>query len=376
MNTMNIVLDGIIFEQQALGGIPRIYQEILPRICDLDRTIQFLLVTYGPIRSNWPEHAQIVHHPLWPLNRYIQPGNYLWSFKKRVRSWTTGYGLSSHAHDIWHSTHYTLPHKWRGAVLISAYDLLVERFAPIFDESMYHQIRAEMRRSVAAADGIICISETTKAELIDFYQTDSSKLYVVPLAHSEVFQPLPLSECQNELTGEKPFFLYVGGRGKYKNFKIILDALEIWAQKAEVDLVVVGDEWTAAEKELLIEKNLYNHVRWVGHLDDRMLCLLYNCAQALIYSSLYEGFGLPILEAMACGCPVIASNIPSTVEVGHNIPIYFEPTARESLRDAFTMALNNAENKKRIQVGLAHVNQYSWDCNAKQTYEIYQQFSS
>ncbi|MEZ4726558.1 MAG: glycosyltransferase family 1 protein [Caldilineaceae bacterium] len=373
---MNIVLDGIIFEQQTHGGIPRIYQELLPRICLLDPTIQFLLVTHGPIRSQWPDQAQIVHRRLWPLDRYIQPGHYLWSFKKQVRSRIAGYSLSAHADKIWHSTHYTLPHKWKGPVLIAAYDLLVERFAPLFDEPMYHQIRAEIRRCIAAADGIICISETTKKEIVDFYQTAGSKLYVAPLAHSDAFHPLPVSECPNELTGEKPFFLYVGGRGKYKNFKIILDALAIWPQKAEVDLVVVGAEWTAAEKEVLVEKNLYNYVRRVDYVDDQTLCILYNQAQALIYPSLYEGFGLPILEAMACGCPVIASHIPSTLEIGRDIPLYFEPTAPESLRDAFDVALNGAGKEERIHAGLAHVNQYSWDRSAKRTYDIYQLFVS
>jgi len=373
---MNIVLDGIIFEQQPRGGIPRIYQEMLPRICLLDPTIQFLLVTHGLIRSQWPDHAQIVHRRLWPLDRYIQPGHYLWSFKKQVRSWIAGYSLSSHADNIWHSTHYTLPHQWKGPVLIAAYDLLVERFAPLFDEPMYHQIRTEIRRCIAAADGIICISETTKKELVDFYHAESSKLHVTPLAHSTVFHRLPLSGCLNELAGEKPFFLYIGGRGKYKNFQIILDAFAIWRQKAEVDLVVVGDEWTAAEKEVLVEKNLYNHVRRVDHVDDQTLCILYNHAQALIYPSLYEGFGLPILEAMACGCPIIASNIPSTFEVGGDIPIYFEPTAAESLLDAFEMVLSGAGKEARIHAGLAHVNQYSWDRSAKQTYDIYQLFAS
>ncbi|MGB0383293.1 MAG: glycosyltransferase family 4 protein [Ardenticatenaceae bacterium] len=372
---MNIILDGVIFEQQARGGIPRIYQEILPRLCFLDPTIQFLLLTYGPIRSKWPDHAQIIHRRLWPLNRYIQPGASLWSFKKRVRSWIAGVSLSSHAHEIWHSTHYTLPHKWKGPILISAYDLLIERFAPVFDEPLYHQIRAEMRRCIAAADGVICISETTKKEMADFYQTDSSKLYVVPLAHSEVFQPLALSDLKDELAGQKPFFLYVGGRGRYKNFKIILEAFEIWPQKADVDLVVVGAEWTAAEKEALTEKNLHPHVRLVGHLDDQRLCVLYNRAQALIYPSLYEGFGLPPLEAMACGCLVIASHIPSTLEVAGEVPIYFEPTEPESLRDAFDITVNETQNKDRVCAGFAHLNNYSWDKTAKQTLNLYQLFS-
>ena len=372
---MNVVLDGVIFEQQARGGIPRIYQETMPRICELDPTVQMLVLTHGPTRSKWPVHAQITHRPLWSVNRYIQPGAYLWSLKKRVRSWIAGVSLTSHAHEIWHSTHYTLPSKWQGPILISAYDLLLERFAPMFDEPLYHQIRAETHRCIAAADGVICISETTKQEIVDFYQMDSRKLYVVPLAHSDVFRPIPLTNAHDELVGNKPFFLYVGGRGKYKNFKTVLAAFEVWSQKTEVDLIVVGAEWTDTEKEALVEKNLHAHVRLVGHLDDEQLCGLYNRAQAFIYPSLYEGFGLPLLEAMACGCPIIASRIPSTVEVAGDVPMYFEPTEPESLQEAFDIALNERQNSSRIRAGYARLNNYSWDKTAQQTLDLYRQFS-
>lgn len=376
---MTIVLDGIIFEQQANGGIPRTYQEILPRICNLDPTIQFSLITHGPIRSTWPPHAQINHRCLWSFNRYIQPGNYLWSFKKQIRSRIAGLSLKSQAHEIWHSTHYTLPYKWKGPVLISAYDLLIERFASMFDEYLYHQIRMEMRRCIVAADGVICNSETTKKEIIDFYQIDGSKLYVVPLACSDVFHRLPLMKFKDEedvLNRQKPFFLYVGGRGKYKNFKTVLAAYEVWPQKENVDLVVVGGEWTSVEKSWLIKKKLIQNVQLVGRLNDENLCVLYNRAQALIYSSLYEGFGLPLLEAMACGCPIIASHIPSTVEVAGDIPIYFESEKSESLRNAFDIALNEVQNKQQIDDGYMRLNNYSWEKTAQQTLNLYQQFSS
>ncbi|MFK7983844.1 MAG: glycosyltransferase family 4 protein [Saprospiraceae bacterium] len=373
---MNIILDGIIFEQQARGGIPRIYQEIMPRICDLEASIQFFVLTHGPIRSKWPAHAQIVHRRLCSLNRYIQPGAYFWSLKKRVRSWTAGLSLTTQANDIWHSTHYTLPHKWKGPRLISAYDLLFERFASMFDKPLYHQIRVQMRNCITDADAVICISETTKKEIIDYYQIESSKLYVVPLAYSPVFRPLPLSESQNKWVGQKPFFLYVGGRGQYKNFATVLRAFEIWSRKTEIELLVVGSEWTATEKKILSEKKLHTHVRLLGHLEDEVLCMLYNRAKAFIYSSLFEGFGLPPLEAMACGCPVIASRIPSTVEVAGEIPIYFEPTAPESLRDAFDIVLNEAKNTHRLHTGFEHIKHYSWGKVAQQTLDLYQLFSS
>jgi glycosyltransferase involved in cell wall biosynthesis len=240
-------------------------------------------------------------------------------------------------------------------VLISAYDLLIERFATMFDTPLHHQIRSQMRRCIAAADGVICNSETTKTEILDFYQTDAKKLYVVPLAHSDVFRSIPQSDRQNDLSLPKPFFLYVGGRKKYKNFDTVIAAYENWAHKDAIDLVVVGPEWSSAETEVLKQKKLHHHVRRINHADDETLCLLYNRAQALIYPSLYEGFGLPPLEAMACGCPVIASRIPSTVEVAGDIPFYFEPSEPESLRDALDTALSETHNTDRITAGFSQM---------------------
>ena len=109
---------------------------------------------------------------------------------------------------------------------------------------------------------------------------------------------------------------------------------------------------------------------------DEELAWLYNQAVALVHPSLYEGFGIPLLEAMACGCPVVASRIPSTVEVAGDIPLYFEPAEPESLPAALDAICSEDGDSKRVKLGLEHVKQYSWDRTARETLEVYRALSN
>ena len=102
-----------------------------------------------------------------------------------------------------------------------------------------------------------------------------------------------------------------------------------------------------------------------------MLCRLYNQAVAFVYPSLYEGFGIPLLEAMTCGCPIVASRIPSTVEVAGDCPIYFDPAEEDDLVNALDIALSEGRNSERVQAGFEKVKSYSWDKTTAQTLQVY-----
>jgi len=116
---------------------------------------------------------------------------------------------------------------------------------------------------------------------------------------------------------------------------------------------------------------IQNRVHLLTDVDDEELCRLYDQADAFVYPSLYEGFGIPLLEAMACGCPVVASRIPSTIEVAGMCPVYFESAEVESLLAAFDMALSEGRDSERVRSGFERVKSYSWDKTAKQTLEVY-----
>jgi len=381
---LKLVVDGVIYQKQSHGGISRLYSEILPRMCDIDASLHITLFTDGPLKQSLPQHPRItpqvapsvkrpvrVRAPLWnlailPIRRL---GSKLWSY---ARSLWIGRGKGA----IWHSTYYTLPKFWDGFQVVTVYDTIHERFPDLYNGSLDDLARQQKRRCIQGADAVICISETTRQEVQRFFGLDPDSIYVIPVACSNVFRRLDQSDDATHLPTTEPFLLYVGIRAPYKNFEGLIHAYSTWSRRREVALVVVGGAWSADERQRLAKLGIQEHVHLLTGVDDEALCRLYNQATAFVYPSLYEGFGIPLLEAMACGCPIVASRIPSTIEVAGECPTYFEPDDMESLLPAFDRAMSEGRDSDRVRVGLKHVKDYSWDETARQTLEVYHALSN
>jgi len=175
---------------------------------------------------------------------------------------------------------------------------------------------------------------------------------------------------------EGPFLMNLGNRSKNKNFELLLRGFSMWPGRREVPLLVVGNEWSAHERSLLKELGIEQQVHRIDYVDDEYLRYLYNSASAFIFPSLYEGFGIPLLEAMACGCPVVASRIPTTVEVAGEHVVFFEPDSSEGLRDALDVAVSDGRSSARVSRALDRVKMFSWDRAAEQTLAIYHRLAS
>jgi glycosyltransferase involved in cell wall biosynthesis len=160
-------------------------------------------------------------------------------------------------------------------------------------------------------------------------------------------------------------------RSFYKNFYGLLDVYNAWDRRNDVSIVVVGQQWSNDEKRYIKNLDLSKRVHLMTEVDDETLCQLYNQALALVFPSIYEGFGLPLLEAMSCGCPVIASSIPSSIEVAGECPIYFDHLQPASLLNAFDKVFSEGRNSGRTKRGLEWVKRFSWDRTALQTLEVY-----
>jgi glycosyltransferase involved in cell wall biosynthesis len=360
-------VDGIVFEQQAYGGVSRIFHEILPRMCDYDNNLRLSLLTSGPLRQNLPVHPQITHKALPPVDRLLQPGRFFWLQKQKIRAWVQRLYIPDSKNKIWHSTYYTLPFHWQGLTVVTVHDFINERFPQLFQGSFYKHFVKLKQEAILSADLVICNSYTTKQDIYNFYNINPNNLHVTYWAYGSVFKKLK----EDQPDKLKPFFLYIGSRNEYKNFVQLLTAYSHWPGRNDVDLVVVGSAWTNAEHKQLTRRGIMQHVRLLSNVDDKQLCQLYNRASAFIYPSLYEGFGVPLLEAMACGCPIIASRIPSTQEIAGECPIYFELSETNSLLQAFGQVLTEGNNSERTKQGLTHAKRFSWEKTAKQTLDLY-----
>ena len=367
---MELVVDPIIFRNQYAGGISRLYREILPRICTIDPALQITLLVGGPFRQAMPTHPQITNLYVPPVERLLRPGRLWWRVAPRVRQFMQMQRIGATQGKIWQSTYFTSPGNWQGATVVMVADLIYALFPKFFTGPYHTWFMGEQRRCIEQADAVICISRTTQADVERLYGIPHAKTQVASLACSAEFRPLAGQDTLPRPT-PRPFLLYVGMRSGYKNFKLLLDAYSRWPARNSVDLVVVGSPWSQEEQRLLAALNTKQNAHLLTGLDDRELCVLYNQAAAFVYPSLYEGFGIPLLEAMACGCPIVASRIPSSIEIAGECPIYFDPTSGDDLLRAFDEVIMEGRTGNRVVDGQRVAAQHNWDITAQSVLDVY-----
>jgi glycosyltransferase involved in cell wall biosynthesis len=382
MSKLSLVVDGVIFQKSPHGGIARVFRELLPRMCELENELKIDLLIDGPIESLLPVHPHIHVRRTLPLRqKALTQGPWrtsLYPLRRlsrnawdRLRQLWIGSGRNR----IWHSTFFSYAPNWKGREVVTIHDMIPESFPQMLNDPMDELGREQKRRCVGRASAIICDSEATRRDCEKYYAVEGRAVSVIPLAHSAIFRPLSASELHvNELP--HPFLLYVGNRVHYKNFSLLLENYTNWEKRQQVDLVVAGPPWSTAEKRSLESSGLIERIHLFSDVDDERLCQLYNTATMLVSPSIAEGFGLPVLEALACGCPVVASRIPATIEVAAECPIYFDLGHPENLVLALNQALQEGRDSTRTHQGLERSAFFTWDRSARATLEVYRNILS
>jgi glycosyltransferase involved in cell wall biosynthesis len=373
---IEVVIDPIIFHLQAKGGITRIYHQILPRLCQLDAEANVVLLVDERLQySDFFPEAECIQQ-----TRYPRAGaGWRWR-PARLRQWLARQltlarwrrTLGDTCGKIWHSTYFTQPPDWRGYHVTAVYDLIYWQFPDLHNQPEDEAFRQRQRASIQAADIVLTISETVRHDVLDRFHVPPERVITTPLAATADFRTLSEAQFSLALPTKKPFILYVGNRGHRKNFPVLVKAYSAWDRRNDVALLAVGGKpWTPAEMHMLEVLGIESNVHLLPDIGDDLLCELYNRAAAFVYPSLYEGFGIPLLEAMQCGCPVIASRIPTSLEVAGDVPVYFEATDIDALIQALETALAEGRHAPRVQAGLIRAQQFSWDKTARQTLAVY-----
>ena len=373
---MDVVVDGEIYCTQAHGGISRYFNEIFPRMCDIEKNLHINLLIRGKLIQPLPEHSHIYPHAILRVVSRLQ-SRCIWRPLESISdSLIDHFWIEPMRDKIWHSTYYTMPRKWNGPSVVTVHDMTFEMFPDIYNGPQFDRFRERKRKCIVDADAVICVSETTRQEMQLSYGIDLDSVHIIHHACSDVFRQKEQCKGPHKMSDGRPFLLYVGSRSDYKNCSVLLEAYKKWSKNDEVELLFVGKPWTTPEKQYLSDLGVNDKVRLQTGVGDEALCCLYNQAVGFVYPSLYEGFGIPLLEAMNCGCPVIASRIPSTIEVAGDCPIYFEASDVEGLMRAFDKAHKQGKNSKYTQRGLIKANSYSWNKAADQTLKVYKKVYS
>jgi len=368
---MKIAFDHQIFGWQEYGGVSRYAYELavgLVSTCSQEvAVISPLYVNRYLAEATSKLRIFGVQMPKLPRTGRIY----------RAINWFIAWPFVKYFHpDIVHETYYssrTIAPK-SAKVILTVYDMIHERFSNDF--SLADPTSREKAIAVARADHVICISEQTRRDLIDLFGVNPAKTSVVYLGftlttHSELLQ--------NHIQQTRPFLLYVGNRGGYKNFEQLLQVYATSSLlKNDFDLICFGGgELTSREKTLLqklgISKDNVRHVSG----NDQLLAEHYKSARAFIYPSLYEGFGIPPLEAMSFDCPVICSNVSSIPEVVGDAGEMFDPSDSESMRMAIERVIEDSALRETLIVrGRERIKLFSWERCAQETLNVYRQVLS
>lgn len=238
----------------------------------------------------------------------------------------------------------------------------------------------DVPKVIELCDSLITVSEWSKQDILKFFPIDKDKIFVTPLAADDKYKPLDKVKCKDFLSKEytinNPFILYIGGFSPRKNVKALITAFSKIYKKLDTDynLVIVGATRDQAQylSEFSNNLELASKIIFTGFVPEDHLPILYNGCDAFVYPSLYEGFGLPPLEAMNCGTPVITSNLTSIPEVVGDAGMLINPYNETELQDAIVKMLGDENLRNEfIRKGLIRAKEFSWKATAEKTLEVY-----
>jgi glycosyltransferase involved in cell wall biosynthesis len=232
--------------------------------------------------------------------------------------------------------------------------------------------------AVRRLDGIITVSYQSKRDIVRHLPVRSEKVTVVPNAANARYCPLPVEEVRSVLTRfsiDLPYILYVGSTSARKNVLRLVEAyalLRRWSLRWTLVIAGGGHGKHGRVREAVERLDLSDNVHFIGYVGEAELPALYNGADLFIFPSLYEGFGLPVLEAMACGTPVVTSNVSSLPEVAGDAALLVDPYNVGEIAEAMRRVLQGPTLAEELRAkGLERAKQFTWEQTARQTLSVY-----
>jgi len=283
--------------------------------------------------------------------------------------------------DIYHATDFVLPPTHKAArTLLTVHDLSFIRSPETASPQLRRYLSAVVPRSIAAADHILADSAATKADIIDIYRTSPDKITVLLSGVSSRFHPVTHTDALQHVRkkyalGNAAFIFSIGTVQPRKNYARLVNALaKLRARGHDLHLVIAGGKgWLEDGIYHAIEQHhMQPFVHLIGFADDEDIPAIYAAASVSAFVSLYEGFGLPVLESMACGTPVVTANVSSLPEVAGDAALMVDPTSVDEITDALQHVIENPETHVDLrQRGLARVPQFTWERAASQLLDVY-----
>ena len=306
---------------------------------------------------------------------FISPGGFL-----KRRWWSLGLPLHllRNSFDLFHGTNYEIPFWSRRPTVVTIHDLSMLLLSGVHRQDLIWRSRWRLPWMVKRASRIITPSNSIKTELCAAFGIHPDKVAVTPEAPRPVFKRREDHELLRRHGIAGDFILFVGTIEPRKNLRRLVEAFDQMLRNTSLSptLVIAGGKgWMMDDFVSFIkEKGLKDRVCLTGYLEDQDLCGLYSTCRAFVYPSLYEGFGLPPLEAMACGAPVITSRTPALMETVDTAARLIDPEDVDDIARAMTEMLSDAQVREHYaELGKVHVKKFSWEQTALKTIEVYRE---
>lgn len=362
---MNIFFDYQAFALQSYGGISRYFCELITGVNNTKGHQAHLSLLWSNNVHLSEYNINKTPYPFPNRHRLFHKSNRLYNY----------IDCKLNKYDIYHATYFDdfLSYNIGSKPFVTTfYDMTYERLSHQFTELSDDKWIIPQKRKIAQmASHLIAISESTKRDMIELGGVDPEKITVIHLG-SPFLQINDQTEANNPTT-DPPYLLYVGKRFDYKNFILFLQASAPILKKYKINLVCAGGGNFSYTEETIIQKLSLGELVKYKAINDIILQELYKKAVAFVFPSLYEGFGIPILEAFACNCPCVVSNTSSLPEVAGEAALYIDPTDPESMRNAVENIILDSElRKKLIERGRQQLLKFSWHRTVNETLNLYQ----
>jgi glycosyltransferase involved in cell wall biosynthesis len=336
------------------GGLPRYVNELSLALAGEFPEDEYLLLSDQPFPL--PGNA--------PPNLLRGRGAHA-ELDKRWWLWGVRQAIRDAGVQLFHGTNFEVPYLSEIPAILTIHDLSPWRNPEWHDSAGRVRRRTPWLVRFRRARMILTVSEAVRKEIISHFGMRPEQVRAVPLAASSIFRPVPATASPLNPPASRPFFLFVGTLEPRKNVAALVDAWRATKAETGADLIIAGRNRTD-----FVPIEPCEGLNLLGEVSDDQLPRLYSDALAFVYPTFYEGFGLPVLEAMQCGCPVITSNDPAVMEVAGGAAIHTN-SAHELADSMRNLAANQGLRKDLSKAGLARAADFSWKRTARDTRSIY-----